>query len=376
MDIKTIYNMGALAQASYAFFIGNNLITPLKNKGDFTKTEASIFVQNYSIKGGENGHLPNTTTSNFSATLFQNNENNNELTLAIRGTENIEGDLLNADIVEIGSYGIALKQTLDLYNYISVLKASSSENTVKQLSLQSYTDTPPPEGVDVLFTHEFEEELDGDYGTNNTPTKHTIYYFIEESKDGQGLGLINPGEKITVTGHSLGGHLSAVSSLLFPNLVEAAYLFNAPGFDREGSKKLTFDVIEAITGVRPSGFPASKLYSYEAETLLEGDDIDYDDELNTNEINGNWDYTDYNTVINGTPLSLEIDGNGLSFSDHQIIFGADAADTLVGSGDEDHLYGAKGNDTLNGNAGSDYIQSWLASQAFTFGWERNSPVPA
>ena len=56
-------------------------------------------------------------------------------------------------------------------------------------------------------------------------------YLAETVTRANGLGLIAPGEKITVTGHSLGGHLAAMASRLFPDLVSDAYTYNAPGFD-------------------------------------------------------------------------------------------------------------------------------------------------
>ncbi len=85
-------------------------------------------------------------------------------------------------------------------------------------------------------------------------------------------------------------------------------------------------------------------------------DTDYSDELDTIAIDGNWDYIDFGTTIDGSPLSLDVDGNGLSLSDHQIVFGSDANEILNGSGDEDHLYGGAGNDALEGNGGNDYLE--------------------
>ncbi|MBR7060018.1 MAG: hypothetical protein IKI22_05395, partial [Neisseriaceae bacterium] len=48
--------------------------------------------------------------------------------------------------------------------------------------------------------------------------------------ENNGLGIIDPNTKITVVGHSLGGHLASAFSRLFPDNTEHAYIFNAPGF--------------------------------------------------------------------------------------------------------------------------------------------------
>lgn len=68
-------------------------------------------------------------------------------------------------------------------------------------------------------------------------------------------------------------------------------------------------------------------------------------------VDGNWEFVDMSRMIGGRPLTLAIDGSGVSVFDHQIVFGTQLAETLTGEGDTDHLYGRGGDDTLEGQGG-------------------------
>lgn len=89
-------------------------------------------------------------------------------------------------------------------------------------------------------------------------------------------------------------------------------------------------------------------------------DKSYSDEWDSTEIPGDWRYVDYSTSINGAPLSLFIDGSGgaayVPDPDHQILFGGDEDDPLVGQDTSDRLYGGAGNDTLLGFEGDDRLE--------------------
>ncbi|HXF65554.1 MAG TPA: hypothetical protein VNK67_02490 [Burkholderiales bacterium] len=76
-----------------------------------------------------------------------------------------------------------------------------------------------------------------------------------------GLGLIGANERVTVTGHSLGGHLAALAARLFPqNVNPDIYLFNAPGFD-----PLTINLAGNIPG--SGSLVGSVLRTYLAATM-------------------------------------------------------------------------------------------------------------
>jgi len=94
----------------------------------------------------------------------------------------------------------------------------------------------------------------------------------------------------------------------------------------------------------------------------------YNDEWDTNTVQGNYDFIDMSLKLNGgAPLTLSIDGVGLSLYDHQIIFGSKDGETLQGSGDSDHLYGMAGNDTLNGDKGTDWLEGGTGTDSLNGG---------
>ncbi|SEM42216.1 Ca2+-binding protein, RTX toxin-related [Variovorax sp. YR750] len=88
----------------------------------------------------------------------------------------------------------------------------------------------------------------------------------------------------------------------------------------------------------------------------------YNEDWDTNSVQGNWDFVDLSTRIpGGQPLTLAIDGTGISLSDHQIVFGTKAADVIEGAGLSDALYGMAGNDKLYGKGGNDYLEGGAGS---------------
>lgn len=233
------------------------------------------------------GYLANDGTG-YAATLFQRGT---EKVLAIRGTEPGEFPYvdLEADLGEIGLIGMALAQTISMVNHIQRLSAEGGTD-VEQLAVHTAFVTP---GVPHVVAPA-------------TATSPAVYiYFTTSTVVGGGLGLIGAGETITVTGHSLGGHLAALAARLFPNLVEEAYIYNAPGFDPtaanhlpgisdvialslaaqmgaeaaviDTAKQLTSEIIslfnEYISPVATS-FGSVTINSLESEDLEPGDDID------------------------------------------------------------------------------------------------------
>lgn len=139
----------------------------------------------------------------FAATLFQRTDEGGatEKVLAIRGTEPfIDGsfdstDLLKADLMHIGLAGFSLGQTVSMINYIRRLQADTRTD-VEQLAL-NFTLVRPEAGTPSIELR----------AKPNEPVKG--YLSLVETESKPGLGLIGAGEQITVTGHSLGGHLAA-----------------------------------------------------------------------------------------------------------------------------------------------------------------------
>ena len=86
----------------------------------------------------------------------------------------------------------------------------------------------------------------------------------------------------------------------------------------------------------------------------------------TRTIQGDWDFVDYSMQTAGAPLTLAIEGNGISIFDHQIVFGSKHADALEGSGDSDHLFGSGGDDILTGHGGNDYLEGGSGNDTYIF----------
>ncbi|HQU80926.1 MAG TPA: hypothetical protein PLU47_15850 [Azonexus sp.] len=228
--------------------------------------------------GGYHGN----DASGFAATLFQRGA---EKVLAIRGTEpnsifDAYTDLLKADLQELGEYGMAISQTVSLYNYIQCLMAPSAKSDVVQLQIHTGLIAPTP------------AERSGDYVT--APGVPPKFIWVTKTYTGQGLGeLIKYGDNLTLTGHSLGGHLAAIGARLFPTLfTHGAVTFNAPGYDPlvgisnlfpnvpmpTSGKQLTDEFINTLFAPYLEETPASsfagRVITIESEDAIPGDDFD------------------------------------------------------------------------------------------------------
>jgi hypothetical protein len=211
-------------------------------------------------------HHPNDI-SGFSATLFANGT---EKVLAIRGTEiggplNTYQDLLKTDLAEIGILGLAATQAVALFNYVQRLIAPAGASNVVQLALHQ-SDLPPPGGT--VFIDQGELAADR-------------YLWLEASHSGTGLGVLRPGDHVTVTGHSLGGHLAALALRLFPSLFSEAFTFNAPGFDPPLTSSRLTDQFVGLIAAFASAAPATsfesvadRIHTLQSESSAPGDDAE------------------------------------------------------------------------------------------------------
>ncbi|BAO29611.1 putative Ig domain-containing protein [Sulfuritalea hydrogenivorans] len=196
----------------------------------------------------------NNDAAGFHATLFGRGT---EKVLAIAGTEpsvggQVDLDLFLADIAEIGTYGVAFHQSVSMINYILRLAAPPGSTDVLQLDLFGL---PPT-------SSEWDPEAPINPGATG--------WRIEARHNGVGIGGINAGDTITVTGHSLGGHLAAFAQRLFPNLISEAITYNAPGFDPGTSAKFTDEFVALFTPFLP-GPPAASFGELNIATLRSDD---------------------------------------------------------------------------------------------------------
>ena len=170
---------------------------------------------NASPTGWQVAHYYDTenSTNGFAATLFKNSAN--RYVLGVRGTEpeglQLVTDLLWADLKEIGFVGMAVTQATSLVNYILRLQAPSTATSVLQFDVRHSVSPVKPDPSAL-----------GQAGG---------WFWLAPRNNGMGLGKIPVGATIDVTGHSLGGHLAALTTRLFPALVNEAVIFNSPGYD-------------------------------------------------------------------------------------------------------------------------------------------------
>ena len=175
--------------------------------------------------------------SGFGATLFQNSATG-EKVLAMRGTEpseDLRADVFSADLGQIGLFGIALTQVVQMANYVMRLRAAASD-LVPQLKVEATLTQPTSQPYVVA---------QGELGTS-------VYLSFGMPTFATGLGLLGPEDVVSVTGHSLGGHLAFMAARLFPDVFDPnVVFFNAPGYD-----PVTSDVLGLLDALSPFVDPA------------------------------------------------------------------------------------------------------------------------
>jgi VCBS repeat-containing protein len=269
--------------AENIFGVGNNT-TP-----NDTWTMLSPYYKTGSWLGSNTGH--SDPTSGFAGMLLSNPVYGKVLSIA--GTEPTNGasqffyDLMFSDIGQIGLIGAALNQLTSLFNYVQELKAPAGATNVLRLEV-----------VQQKGSLESVLLADPTVVVSSGGTRYSLVaHYDGQSKNvaGQPL-LIAAGEQLTVTGHSLGGHVAALAAALFPEIFTTAYTFNAPGYDPITSGGLLPHATNRLLDLfKPYGANpltvesvASHVITIEAEDAIPGDD---------NEI--------VSSSVTGTPFSPE-----------------------------------------------------------------------
>jgi hypothetical protein len=212
--INDYFEQAQFSQAAYASGLIKNMFgggepgkpsnyAKLLINGGMSETQAIAFANKYTVVDQYED-----PASGFSGTVFR--DESGKVFMAMRGTEPTAFSTdWPTNIADIGSDGIAIDQAIAMYNWYQRLITPVGSQAIQYIY------------------HKEENVL----GVIKKPaTLEPTIVTVTESGENEGGGLDGVTD-ITVTGHSLGGHLAMIISRIAPDLVTSTLTFNAPRFD-------------------------------------------------------------------------------------------------------------------------------------------------
>lgn len=157
--------------------------------------------------------------------------NAGQYVLALRGTLQTGSDLAITDVGDIVHDGLAHHQIVDLYNFWQQITAKKGESYQVAKIIDAglgtiWTDATKEQKQDIGWLGKGYFVDSGDLKKIIFEDSDKVYKEGDDRAKGLGFDIKN----LVVTGHSLGGHLSAAFSRLFPDVVEHAYMINGAGY--------------------------------------------------------------------------------------------------------------------------------------------------
>ena len=202
-----LFELAQLAEASYANFINSNTNQALTDQ-NFSLAQATELVANWQVISQQ----PNTL-GGYSGTLFKyigNDPNsgfaNGEYVFSLRGTEPdyiINSIDLAVDLGDIAVDGLAFGQIIDMYNHWTQINTAAGQSYQRAVLL------PVNGGVVYPPSSYIVDQPTGITYAIVFLDSATSYPMSDPRSYGLGAMLQSGG--LTVTGHSLGGHLASVA---------------------------------------------------------------------------------------------------------------------------------------------------------------------